>query len=153
MVGGMAQQDVQILARPGAGVMAPLEVSLAPTAVANALLESRAADVLAQQRAVAAAEQAAAQQRSARSQPPSAVALDPLGRPRGESPVVETVGERNVVVSSRVQAPVKPAVDTKPRGSRVVAGSLEQRRAAEAEAERQRLLQRLRGEDPKTGGQ
>jgi hypothetical protein len=80
------------------------------------------------------------------------VERDPLGRPRAELPIVETGGARNVVVSSRVEPPVKSAVQPAARDSRPVAESLEQRRAAEAEAERLRLLQRLRGEGANNGG-
>ncbi len=151
--GGMAQQEVQLLARPGAGVMAPFELTVAPTDVANALIESRAADVLAQQRAVAAAEQAAAQQRAARTQEQATVERDPLGRPRVALPVVQASGTGNGVVNSRVESPAKSAANVPPGNVRQVAESLEQRRAAQAEAERQRLLERLRGEGPKTGGQ
>lgn len=147
--GGMVEENVQMFARPGTGVMAPLELTVAPTDVANALIESRAADVLAQQRAVAAAEQAAAQQRGARTQEQATMERDPLGRPRAALPVVQAIGEGSVVVSSRVDTPAKSVANTPPRSARQIAESLEQRRAAQAEAERQRLLERLR----RAGGQ
>lgn len=151
--GGMAQQEVQMLARPGAGVMAPFELTVAPTDVANALIESRAADVLAQHRAVAAAEQAAAQQRGERTQEQATVERDPLGRPRAALPVVQASGAGNGVVSSRVESTANSAANKPPRSARQIAESLEQRRAAQAEAERQRLLERLRGGNLKPGVQ
>lgn len=140
--GGLAPDawSADVLARPEASALAPIEVPFAPGVVADRLIQRRAADVMAQHRAIAALEAAGSRSR----QQAVVSGVDPLGQ--------ATIQETNQTVVSkdgRVYSASKGAKSMekdKPKSAieRSAAESLNARRAAQAEAERQRLLDTLR---------
>jgi hypothetical protein len=121
--------------------LSPVELPRAPGAVADALIQRQAADVMAQHRAVAEMETTLGQQRTA-SVP--ANLRDPLGRP-----TVATVEKSSDSKDGRtypataVRGASEPA-QPKSTVALSAAESLAARKAAQSEAERQRLLKKLR---------
>ncbi|MDP1560233.1 MAG: hypothetical protein Q8M16_02440 [Pirellulaceae bacterium] len=129
-----------LLARPEASALAPVEIPFAPGVVADRLIQRRAADVMAQHRAVAELEAAEIRAR----QQTVISGVDPLGRA-----TVQETNETAVSKDGRVYSATrgtKSAEKNKPKSAveRSAAESLAARRAAQAEAERQRLLDTLR---------
>ncbi len=108
--------------------------------IADSLIQRRADDVMAQHRAVAELENVSSRQRQAAATFP----VNPLGRPIGENDA-ESVVTKDGRVYSAVRPP-KGTVSSKPKSAVEVsaAESLAARRAAQAEAERQRILDALR---------
>jgi hypothetical protein len=128
-----------MLSRPGSMVVSPTELPLAPGVIADSLIQHRAADVVAQHRAVA--EMEAARRRP--QQPVVATRFDPLGRAISASSEPELVSK-----DGQVYSPARPERRAENKAKNAVAASaaesLSKRRAAQAEAERQRILDSLR---------
>lgn len=137
--GGMGPMREGVYAPGPASVFAPVEIPVAQGFVSNALIQHRAADVMAQHRAIAELE---AQRARPQSQI-TAVQFDPLGRPIVDQSLSE-IADRDGRPYSSNPAVVESAKSSKTAIAKSANEALEAKRAAKAEAERQRLLDALR---------
>ncbi|MBL8891029.1 MAG: hypothetical protein JNL67_13690 [Planctomycetaceae bacterium] len=128
------------LVQSPASLFAPVEMAAPQGFVSSALIQHRAADVMAQHRAIAEME-------SQRGKPQSqitAVQYDPLGRPIAEQAEAKTTNKDGRAYAATDAAVVESAKSTKNAIAKSADEAREAKRAAKAEAERQRLLDALR---------